>query len=118
MPGDFGGDFSGGASEPISYSAFQGYVADYLGRSDLTNNIPFFISWFEAWANRRFRVRQQEAVSTLTTSSGSVALPTDYLSWRRMTWTGSTGVELRYKTPSGIRILFPTAQAGIPSCFS
>src|SRR5260221_5744450 len=98
MPGDFGGDFSGGASEPISYSAFQGYVADYLGRSDLANNIPFFISWFEAWANRRFRIRQQEAVATLTTSSGAGGLPTGYLSLRGQTWAGRNGVRFWCKT--------------------
>lgn len=37
---------------------------------------------FEAAANRRLRVRPMEAVASLTTTNGEVALPADYLLWR------------------------------------
>jgi len=37
---------------------------------------------FEASANRRLRVRQMETSSSLTSTSGDVALPSDYLVWR------------------------------------
>lgn len=117
MPGDFGGDFSGGG--PTSFVDLKTNIASYLGRTDLTAFLPFFITFFEAAVNRRLRVRQQETVVSLTTTAGFVALPTDYLSWRRLTWSGSnTSTDLKYKTPSALRALFPTFQQGIPTCFS
>ena len=72
-----------------TYSELQSAIARWLARDDISGNIPDFITLFETAANRRLRVQQQEAVTTLTPSSGSVALPSDYLSWRRVTWTGS-----------------------------
>lgn len=101
-----------------TYATLKTQVATWMGRDDLTSNIGDFITLFEAWVNRRLRMRQQDTKTTLTTSSGIVALPTDYLSWRRLTWTGSTGVELVYRTPSALRELFPAFVTGIPSSFS
>ena len=79
-----------------TYSDLQTAVANWLARSDLAANIPDFIAIFEAVANRRLRVRQQESAATLTPSSGVASLPADYLAWRRVTWTGSTNRELVY----------------------
>lgn len=101
-----------------TYTGLLASVADWTGRTNQTSVIPDAVKIFEAVANRRLKVRQQETSATLTTSGGSVALPTDYLSWRRMTWTGSTGVDMHYRTPSGLRLLFPQFVAGIPSNFS
>jgi hypothetical protein len=101
-----------------SYTDLLAQVAGWIGRSDLTANIPDFVTLFEAIANRRLRVRQMEAVLSFTTNGGRAPLPADYLAWRRMTWAGNTSVDMKYRTPSGLRIMFPTFAAGIPSTFT
>jgi hypothetical protein len=84
-----------------TYADLQTAVANWLARSDLAANIPDFIMIFEAVANRRLRVRQQESAATLTPSSGVATLPADYLTWRRVTWTGSTNRPPRLFTIEG-----------------
>lgn len=101
-----------------TYSGLLASVADWTGRTNQTSVIPDAVKIFEAVANRRLKVRQQETEATLTTSGGSVALPADYLAWRGFEWSGSIGVDLKYKTPSALRILFPTVNAGIPTHFT
>lgn len=102
-----------------TYSDLLASVATWLARDNMTAIIPDCITLFEAWVNRRLRIRQQDTTATLTTSSGSVALPTDYLSWRRLTWSNSSQAnELLYVTPDALRLLFPISNAGIPSNFS
>jgi hypothetical protein len=101
-----------------TYSDLQAAVGNWLARSDLAANIPDFIMIFEAVANRRLRVRQQESAATLTPSSGVATLPADYLTWRRVTWTGSTNRELEYVHPSYLHALYPTAPAGPPRLFT
>jgi hypothetical protein len=101
-----------------TYSDLQGAVASWLARGDLAATIPDFIALFEATANRRLRVRQQEATVSLTPSAGSVALPVDYLAWRRLTWTGNSRADLTYVEPSWLQAAYPTAPAGVPQVFT
>jgi hypothetical protein len=101
-----------------TYAELKSAVVSWLARDDLTATIPDFVTLFEAAANRRLRVRQMEAVSNLVPSSGAVALPADYLAWRRVTWTGSPRVELDYVAPSYFQAAYPTAAAGIPRVFT
>src|SRR5262249_53856046 len=79
---------------------------------------PEFVALFEAAANRRLRVREQETTATLTPSSGAVALPADYLAWRRVTWTGAPRVELQYVHPSYLQAAYPSAPTNVPRVFS
>lgn len=101
-----------------TYSDLQTQVANWLHRSDLTAYIPDFITLFEAAAARKLRVRPMEVTTTLTPSSGSVALPNDYLGWRRLTWTGSARVELQYVHPSILQAYFPDSPTDTPSMFT
>jgi len=97
-----------------NYTELQSAIAAWMIRSDLTSVIPDFIALFEATANRRLRVRQQETATSLTPSSGTATLPTDYLAWRRMTWNGATARELEYVHPTYLRAMYPTAPSDIP----
>ena len=55
---------------------------------------------FERAANRRLRLRQMETVTDLSTTDGSVTLPTDYLVWRSVLYTGySPNIPLDYVHP-------------------
>ncbi len=100
-------------------SELKSAIADQLARDDLTTQIPDFITLFEAEANRElFRHRLTETSTNLTPSSGSVALPSDYMGWRRVTWTGSVRAELEYVHPSILQGFYPTAPAGTPRMFT
>lgn len=101
-----------------TYAELQAAIADYLARSDLTTQIVDYITLFEAAANRRLRVRQMETTTSLTPSSGSATLPTDYLTWRRATWQGSTHVELEYVNPSYLEALYPDSPTDTPCVFT
>jgi hypothetical protein len=107
---------------PIStYTDLQSAVASWLARDDLAANIADFIMLFEAAANRRLRVRAQEASVALSPASGVAALPADYLAWRRVTWPGAGGIaarELEYVHPSYLRARYPTVPAGAPALFT
>ncbi len=101
-----------------TFAELQSAVETWLGHTLFTSSVPDFITLFEAEANRRLRARQQETSTTLTPSSGTATLPTDYLSWRRVTWSGSVLAELEYQTPSYLRALFPETPSGVPRFFT
>src|SRR5262245_58859172 len=102
-----------------TYADLLRAVSNYLGgRTDLNSFIPDFVTVFEAAANRRLRVRRLETSTTLTPSSGVATLPTDFLIWRRVTWTGSSRRELEYVHPSWLQANYPSNSAGTPSVFT
>lgn len=109
-----------------SYSDLEDAIAAWIGqtnyssaRADVQANIPIWIALFEATANRRLRVRQMEATTTLTTASGSVALPSDYLDYRRLTWKGEYNQTLRLVSPDALQALFiDDTSTDDPECFT
>jgi hypothetical protein len=101
-----------------TYANLTANIATWLARSDLTDNIPDFITLFEAHAARKLRVRPMETAVTLVTSAGSVALPSGYLGFKRVTWLGSTQVELTYKHPTMLKALYPAGASGTPADFT
>lgn len=101
-----------------TYSELQAAIGNWLDHSLFTARVPEFIALFEAAANRRLRVRQMETSIDLTPSSGSAAVPTDYLAWRRVTWTGAPRMELQYVHPSYLQAAYPSAPSGVPRIFT
>jgi len=101
-----------------SYAELQTAVANWLDRSDLTSRIPEFIVLFESALNRRLMVRQQITSTTLTPSSGTATLPTDYLVWKRVTWSGSPKRELEYVDPSYFQQSYPDNPTDTPRFFT
>jgi hypothetical protein len=83
-----------------TYAELLTTVANYLARDDLTAYIPDGVTLFECAAARRLKVRLQESTTTLTPSSGVATIPSDYLGYRRVTWTGSPNQNLEYVAPS------------------
>jgi hypothetical protein len=65
-----------------NYGQLKAEINDKLFHQRFLSNYDSFTTTFERAANRRLRVRQMEAVATLTTTNGEVALPADYLVWR------------------------------------
>jgi len=180
-----------------TYTDLQAAIGNWLDHSLFAARIPDFITLFEATANRRLRVRQQEATAllvpsnpvaiaitgaansgagiirlivastaTITTGAefsvtnvggtieanglwlvtvidsthvdlqgsafvnayvsggviqgqiGQAPIPSDYLTWRRVTWTGSPRNELEYVHPSYLQAAYPTAPAGTARIFT
>lgn len=92
--------------------------ATWLDRTNLSSQMPDFITLFEAQVNRRLLVRQQTTSTTLTPSSGSATLPTDYLEWKRVTWQGNPTRELSYVTPSALSAFNSSSLSGDPVHFT
>jgi hypothetical protein len=101
-----------------TYSDLTTAIGNWLQRSDLAALTPNFVQLFEAAANRRLRVRQQEATAALTPAGGVVALPSDYLAWRRLTWTGNPRQELGYVEPSWLQAAYPDLPTDSPRAFT
>jgi hypothetical protein len=83
-----------------TYEELKTSIANFLARDELTAFIPDFITLFECDAARRLKVRPQATTTTLTPSSGVATLPTDYLGYQRVTWTGSPIQGLEYVAPA------------------
>jgi hypothetical protein len=101
-----------------NYSDLQTQITNWIARDDIATPIPDFVTLFEAVANRRLRVRQQELTTTLTPTNAVATLPADYLTWRRVTWSGSPTRELEYLHPSYFQALFPTLPSAPPNYFT
>jgi hypothetical protein len=101
-----------------TYSDLLSAVASWMERSDLSSQIPDFVTLFEAKMNRILRVRQMETSSTLTPSSGVATLPTDYLEHRRVTWNGTQKRDLEYVEPSYFALAYPTSPSDVPRIFT
>src|ERR1700721_1471189 len=101
----------------VTYSDLQTAVANWLARADLAAVIPDLITLFETVANRRLRVRQQEATVSLAPANGVATLPGDYLVWRRVTRTRDIPRALEFVHPSSLHALFPTLPQGDPRYF-
>ena len=69
-----------------TYTELKSTVADYLARTDLTTQIPDFITLAEVRLKRDLRIRQmlKVATATMTVSDSTVALPSDFLAIREI----------------------------------
>jgi len=85
-----------------NYSDLQASVASYLGRSDLTTQIPDFIRFAELRLGRELRTRTMlnSATAPTVASDSRIALPTDFLEIRDLFVQGNPRRPLTYMSPS------------------
>ena len=85
-----------------SYSSLKTAVANYLGRSDLTSQIPDFITLAELRLSREIRTRKLlNSVTTSTVAGDStVEIPSDFLEMRDIYLSGNPRITLNYESPS------------------
>jgi hypothetical protein len=85
-----------------NYSDLQASIAGYLGRSDLTTQIPDFIRFAEIRLGRELRTRLMLNSATAPTiaNDARVALPTDFLEIRDLFIQGNPRRPLSYMSPS------------------
>jgi hypothetical protein len=104
----------------IDYSTLQTAIANSLARTDLTNQIPDFITLAEARLSRELETREQEkrALATLTAGDEFTALPTDMRELRQVKLNTSPNTVLEYMSPVALDNTFPSGSNGLPSAFS
>ncbi len=102
-----------------TYTGLQAAVASWLARSDLTSNIPDFITLAQARINREVRAQAMETKSTsFTINAEYVNVPADFIEVRDFYITSSNpGVALRYMAPQAMTEEF-TGQTGKPRYFA
>ena len=85
-----------------NYTDLQASVASYLGRSDLTTQIPDFIRFAELRLGRELRTRPMlnSATAPTVASDARTALPTDFLEIRDLFIQGNPRRPLSYMSPS------------------
>lgn len=82
-----------------TYSELVTAVTRASFRSDLSSDIPNFIQLCESDMQIRLKLVDFEATSTLTVTTGSAALPTDYKGMRNVYWDSDIDRPLQYLTP-------------------
>lgn len=87
-----------------TYAQLQATIADYLARSDLTNQIKDFITLAETRLARDLRIRQMLTYTTLSTVAdvATVNLPTDFLQLKDIHLNTNPIQTLTYLTPSNL----------------
>ena len=85
-----------------NYTDLQASVAGYLGRNDLSTQIPDFIRFAEIRLARELRTRSMLKSATAPTVGGDarVALPTDFLEIRDLFVQGNPRMPVTYLSPS------------------
>lgn len=83
------------------YSTLKSTIAAYLARTDLTAQIPEFISLAELRLQRDLRIRQMLKVSTTTAVGGTatVSLPADFLEMREIHLNTNPVQTLAFEAP-------------------
>jgi len=100
-----------------TYSDLKTSVANYLARTDLTDQIPDFISLAERRMRREVRIRQMLVSATLTATAGNnkVTLPTDFLEARDFVVVGNPTQPLNYVSPSALSRNAVSSTSGKPN---
>jgi hypothetical protein len=103
-----------------TYSDLKTSIAGYLARSDLTNQIPDFITFAENRLRRELRVRQMlKSVTTATVSGDStVEVPSDFLEIRDFVVLTNPIQPLSYSSPSALSNDPRASEVGVPKSYT
>lgn len=90
-----------------------------MHRTDLTNDIPYFIQLAEFRIYRELRVRQMETALSSAISSGVIAVPSGYREMK-FAYVNTTPItKLRRKDAEWIYLHYPTrSSTGVPTHFA
>jgi hypothetical protein len=103
-----------------TYSDLQTSIANYLARTDLTSQIPDFITLAENRLRRELRIRQMlKSVTTLTVKADStVEVPSDFLEIRDFVVMTNPITPLSYSSPSSLSNDPRTSEVGVPRSYT
>ena len=99
-----------------TYSDLKSSVANYLGRTDLTSQIPDFITLAELRLSRDVRTRKmlKTATATMTVGDATVGLPSDFLAIRDVYVQGTPRTTVSYLSPSAFSANSRADEQGLP----
>jgi hypothetical protein len=101
-----------------TYGELKTAVASWLNRSDLTSQIPDFITLAEANIARDVRARAMEKRVTAAVSSQYEALPADLLELRNVQLNTDPVRRLRYMTPEQLDTTYASSATGKPQAYT
>jgi len=103
-----------------NYTELKASVADYLARTDLTTQIPDFITLAELRLRRDLRIRQMLKVATTATvvSDSTVGLPSDFLAIREIHLDTNPASSLEYLSPTSFFSNAFTTNLGKPTKYT
>lgn len=103
-----------------NYGELKAAVANWLERDDLAVRIPEFISMAEDRIGRdtRIRIRPMETETDLVMNSQTTALPTGFLSIRRLYLDGTPKKRMEFLAPENFWIRNLANQTGTPQFFT
>lgn len=82
-----------------TYSELQAAIADLLNRTDLTAQIPNWISLCEAALNRDLDCPQMQVTTTITITGETYPLPADFGGVKSLRINSGAGSPVEYVTP-------------------
>ena len=103
-----------------TYSDLKTSIAGYLARSDLTTQIPDFITFAENRLRRELRIRQMLKSVTTASVSGdaTVEIPSDFLEIRDFVVMTNPIQPLSYSSPSALSNDPRTSEVGVPKSYT
>jgi hypothetical protein len=103
-----------------TYSDLKTSIAGYLARSDLTSQIPDFITFAENRLRRELRIRQMlKSVTTSTVSGDStVELPADFIEIRDFVVMTNPIQPMSYSSPSALSNDPRASEVGVPKSYT
>ena len=103
-----------------TYADLKTSVANYLARTDLTDQIPDFISLAERRILREVRIRQMLVSLDLTATAGSnkIALPANFLEARDLVVVGNPTKPMNYLSPSALSRNALSSVSGQPANYT
>jgi hypothetical protein len=103
-----------------TYSDLQTSIANYLARSDLTSQIPDFITFAENRLRRELRIRQMLKSVTTATVSGdnTIEIPADFLQVRDFVVMTNPIQPLSYSSPSALSNDPRASEVGVPVSYT
>lgn len=97
-----------------TYQGLKDLLDGYLGNTLFTGNYDDLIALFEASACRKLHVREVTATAPIVMTGGVGPLPADYLTTKKVTWTGAPVGVLQYVVPAYLDALYGNVPQGIP----
>jgi hypothetical protein len=103
-----------------NYAELKTAVANFMARSDLTNQIPDFITMAESRMSRELETREQEKRSQATLVAGDeyILLPNDFREVREVKINASPTRVLTYYSPSALDSMYSSNGEGMPEGYS
>jgi len=103
-----------------TYSDLKTKIADYLGRTDLTSQIPDFITFAENRLRRELRIRQMLKLvnATMTANDATLSLPADFLEMRDIHLNTTPIRVLEYLAPNIFYRNADVTTVGVPNSYT